>query len=89
MLKLHSIVWVKNVNNKRNSGRTTSVPLSPFSVQFQNKDQLTNGKLAFIHIVNHTLITFISTHVFVVFCLLSASYTYYPHPLLIEPQMKN
>jgi hypothetical protein len=71
------------------TGSETGVWLSPFGVQFVSEVGVSNGKLLFIHVVSHILNTFISTLIFTHSYLLNATYTSFPHPLLIEPQMKN
>lgn len=81
--------WVNNVNNLRTATGIKGGVLSPSGVYTQNNSRDINGKLSLVHFIYHLLLTFVSTHIFHHLYLLKPSFTHYPHPLLIEPQMKN
>ena len=82
-------VWVKNVNKLRITKRTKGVCLSTPNTKNPTPDHQLLGKLPFVHLLTHTLSTFISTPIFLSINLLNSTYTHYPHPLLLEPPMKN
>lgn len=89
MPKLIQFAWVKNVNNAWIHGCKTGVWSSPFVVRANYHIQTTNGKLQVVHAGSRILNTFMSTFIFAYLYPLNISYTPFPHPLLIEPQMKN
>ena len=89
MLKLVHQGWVNNVNNLRIETGIKSGALSPSGIHTQSSSKSINGKLAVVHFIYHQLPASLSTHIFGYLYLLKPSFTHYPHPLLIEPQMKN
>jgi hypothetical protein len=89
MLSFIDFAWVNNVNNLRVKTSTKSGVFSPGGVYTQNNLNNINGKVTFVHFIYHLLLTSLSTRFFHHLYLLKMSFTHYPHPLLIEPQMKN
>jgi len=89
MPKVTQPAWVNNVNNLRAHTRKKSGVLSPSGVYTQNDSLYINGKLLVVHVIYHQLLASLSTAFFNKSYLLKPSFTHYPHPLLIEPQMKN
>jgi hypothetical protein len=84
-----NFTWVNNVNNLRVETGIRSGVLSPVGVYTQNDSNNIHGKLSVVHFIYHLLQTLLSTRFFHHLYLLKRSFTHYPHPLLIEPQMKN
>jgi hypothetical protein len=89
MPKNQQIGWVNNVNNLSTpAGIKSGVSYTGLGTPLLIAHS-TNGKLVFVHLFYHLFQALLSTGIFRIFHLLNAGYTHFPHPLLIEPQMKN
>lgn len=89
MPKNQQISWVNNVNNLSiKSGIKSGVSYTGWGI-IQLVAHVTNGKLTFVHLFYHLFKPLLSTDILRVFHPLKGVYTHFPHPLLIEPQMKN